>query len=92
MRMNIRRIIIILLICTFINCLCVTNFACAQGAILGETFVEAIDTLLSIRDEFIDIVDFFNPIRSEWMSRNNEFMKDILVIMKDIQERIQLPQ
>ncbi|MEW6379384.1 MAG: hypothetical protein AB1611_07230 [bacterium] len=54
--------------------------------------MEAIDTLLSIRDEFIDIVDFFNPIRSEWMSRNNEFMKDILVIMKDIQERIQLPQ
>jgi|GEM_PF-2877375 len=90
MRKKIQYITITLLICTLINCLFVVNFAFAEdNALWGEMILESFETFIDLRDEFIDIVAYFNPMRSDRMLRNNDFMEDLLEVVKDLYENRQ---
>ncbi|MEW5802086.1 MAG: hypothetical protein AB1847_08280 [bacterium] len=45
------------------------------------TMLDLFETFATLREDFIDILDYFNPTRAEQMGQYNDLIRDVLKMM-----------
>lgn len=58
----------------------------SQNEATNQPLTDLFETFLDFRDEFIDIIDYFNPIRAEQMGNGNDLMREVVDVIKRMNE------
>ena len=93
-------IIILLLIGSFIHCMVNADYAFADresqpkvtevsyskanNNVSPVSFSKMLDTLATLREDFVNVLNHFNPERASQMEQKNELIRDLLKIINDL--------
>jgi len=107
MRKKAERMIILLMICTLISCLFVTDYAYADKKFQTKvseisysqanntasptSFMDLFERVITLRDDIINVIDHFSPDMASQMQQKNDLMKDLLQILNDLPRKTQSP-
>jgi len=97
-------IITFLLVLSFINCMALADYAFAdresQAKVTEISYSKAdnnvspisfsgiLDTLATLREDFINVLDHFDPDRASQMEQKNELIRDLLRIINHLPRKI----